>query len=122
MRTINVNKPDDRDKDDNTIVTMDRLGTFTKESVGLYQTVCSLASEAVSFREEESWPANNSSSVSDLTKVRDVLCNSRPNEEIIRQGMCIMDATDFSTLACERYVNGFTIDSVCFLRTASPLT
>ncbi|KAJ7385216.1 hypothetical protein OS493_017595 [Desmophyllum pertusum] len=31
----------------------------------------------------------------DLTKVRDVLYNSRPNEEIIRQGICITDVTDF---------------------------
>ena len=37
--TINVDKPDYGDKDDNATVTMGRLGTFTKESVGLYQTV-----------------------------------------------------------------------------------
>ena len=122
MGTINVDRPDDGDEDDKATVTMGRLGTFTKESVGLYQTMCSLASEAVSFREEKRWLANNSSSVSDLTEVRDVLCNSRPNEEIIRQGTCIMDATDFSTLACERYVNGFTIDTVClkFLEDSKP--
>ena len=120
--TITVDRPDDGDEDDKATVTMGRLGTFTKESVGLYQTMCSLASEAVSFREEERWLANNSSSVSDLTKVRDVLWNSRPNEEVIRQGTCIMDATDFSTLACERYVNGFTIDTVClkFLEDSKP--
>ena len=57
--TIIVGKPDDGDEDDNTAVTMGRLGTFTKEAVGLYQTMCSLASEAVSFREEERWLANN---------------------------------------------------------------
>lgn len=120
--TINVDRPDDGDEDEKATVTMGRLGTFTKESVGLYQTMCRLASEAVSFREEERWLANNSSSVSDLNKVRDVLCNSRPNEEIIRQGTYIMDANDFSTLACERYVNGFTIDTVClkFLEDSKP--
>jgi len=109
--TINVDRPDDGDEDDKATVAMGRLGTFTKESVGLYQTMNSLASEAVSFREER-WLANNSSPVSDLNKVRDVLCNSRPNEEIITQGTYIMDANDFSTLGCERYVNGFTIDTI----------
>lgn len=33
-----------------------------------------------------------------------------------------MDATDFSTLACERYVNGFAIDTICskFLEDSRP--
>lgn len=48
-----------------------------------------------------------------LDKVRDVLNNSKQKEEIIRQGTCIMDASDFSTLACECYVDGFAIDAIC---------
>ena len=49
--------------------------------------------------------------------------HSRPKEEVIRQGTCIMDATDFSTLTCERYVNGFTIDAICskFLEDSKPV-
>ena len=111
--TINVEEPEDGDEDEKATVTMGTLGTFTQESIGLYQTMCSLAAEAVRFREENLWLANGSNSLPDLTKVRAVLCNSRPHEEISRQGTCIMDATDFSTLACERYVNGFTIDVIC---------
>ncbi len=34
---------------------MGRLGTSTQESIGLYQTVCSLAAEAVRLREEKLW-------------------------------------------------------------------
>lgn len=111
--TIDVVEPEDGDEDEKATVTMGTLGTFTQESIGLYQTMCSLAAETVRFREEKLWLANSSNSLTDLTKVRAVLCNSRPREEIIRQGTCIMDATDFSTLACERYVNGFTIDTIC---------
>ena len=34
-----------------------------------------------------------------------------------------MDATDFSTLGCERYINGFTIDTMCmkFLEESKPI-
>lgn len=46
--------------------------------------MCSLVLEVVSLREEERWFVNNSSFVLDFNKVRDVLCNFRFNEEIIR--------------------------------------
>ena len=56
-------------------------------------------------------------------EVREGLLNSRPKEEIIRQGTCIVDATDFSTLPCERYVSGFAKDAICskFLEDSKPV-
>lgn len=65
------------------------------------------------LREEQCWFAKSKETILDLAKVKDVLYNSRPNEVIIRQGTCIMDGTDLSILACERYVTCFTIDTVC---------
>ena len=117
---IDVDRPNDDDEE--ATVTMGGLGTFTEESVYVFQTMCSLASEAIRVREEQCWFAKSRETVPGLTKVEDALYNSRPKEEIIRQGVCIMDATDFSTLACERYVNGFTMDTVClkFLEESRP--
>ena len=116
---IDVDRPIDNDE---ATVTMGALGTFTKESVNVFQTMCSLASEATRVKEEQCWLAKSRETIPDLTKVEAILYNSRPKEEIIRQGVCIMDATDFSTLACERYVNGFTIDTIClkFLEESRP--
>ena len=114
----------DDDCDDKAIVTLGRLGTFSKESVGVFQTMCTVASMAARVREEQRWFSNGNRSLpGHLDEVRDVLLNSRPKEEIIRQGTCIMDATDFSTLACERYVNGFAIDTICskFLEDSKPV-
>ena len=106
----------DDDCDDKAAVKLGRLGTFSMESVGVFQTMCTVASMAARVREEQRWFSNdNCRSVppGHLDEVRDVLLNSRPKEEVIRQGTCIMDATDFSTLACERYVNGFAINTIC---------
>lgn len=117
---IDVDRPNDDDEE--ATVTMGGLGTFTEESVYVFQTMCSLASEAIRVREDQCWFAKSRETVPGFTKVEDALYNSRPKEEIIRQGVCIMDATDFSTLACERYVYGFTIDTVCltFLEESRP--
>lgn len=49
----------------------------------------------------------------DATAIGTILKESCPQDEILRQGSCIMDTRDFSTLACERYVTGFTIDVIC---------
>ena len=117
-----VDIDDDGNEEDQATVTIGTLGTFTKDFLHVLQTMCSLASEAVRVREEQLWLSKNSKSLPDLNNVRDALLNSRPKEEIIRQGTCIMDATDFSTLACERYVNSFAIDTVCmkFLEESKP--
>ena len=55
-------------------------------------------------------------------KVSELLLTSRPNDEILRHGNFIMDVSDFGTLACERYVYGFTIDviSLKLLARSSP--
>ena len=63
------------------------------------------------IREEEKWLAKGNNVLLALTSVRDVLHNSRPNDKVLEQGMCIMDVSS-AHFACEQYVNGFTIDNV----------
>jgi len=111
--TTKSGEGDDVDIEDKVAVTIGSLGTFTQESVQVFQTMCNLAKEAVKIREEEKWLAKGNDVLLDLTSVRDLLLNSRPNDEVLKQGMSIMDVSDFSALACERYVSGFTIDTVC---------
>ena len=123
MGPIDVDSDDD-DCDDKATVTLGHIGTFSKESVDLFRTMCTLASVTARVREEQRWLSKDDKSLpGHLSEVRDVLLNSRLKEEIIRQGTCIMDATDFSTLACERYFTGFAIDAICskFLEDSKPV-
>ena len=89
------------------------LGLFTMESLQYFQNMCSLASEATKVREEQVWLSQTIENTPDTTAVKELLFNSKPQDEVLALGMCIMDVSDFSTLACERYVNGFTIDVTC---------
>ena len=123
MGPIDVDSDVD-DCDDKATVTLGHIGTFSKESVDIFQTMCIPASVTARVHEEQRCFSKHDRSLpGHLSEVRDVLLNSRPKEEVIRQGTCIMDATDFSTLTCERYVNGFTIDAICskFLEDSKPV-
>ena len=59
------------------------------------------------------WLSLEKENLSVINKIQDILENSRPHDEILRQGFFIIDVHDFSTLACKRCVNGLIIDAVC---------
>lgn len=61
-------------------------------------------------KEQESF---SQASLLDMTNVKAFLLNGKPPDEVLRQGQFIMDVSDYSTLACEGYLNGFTIDTLC---------
>ena len=88
------------------------LGCYTIQSAKVFAKMCALASEAPQLKEELRWLSENPQSP-ETVKVREVLENSRPNDVVLQQGHSIMDVKDFSTLACERYVNSFAIDTIC---------
>ena len=69
-----------------------------------------LSSEAARITEEKRWLSQPC--VPDVTKVKELLLNARPHDEVIRHGQFLMDVSDLSTLACERYINGFSIDVI----------
>ena len=99
--------------DDKGSVVIGSLGTFSKESVRVFETMCTLAVEAENVRKEKAWLSITKNNDPDVTMIKAVLWNSRPREEVLTMGACMMDVSDFSTLACEHYVNGFTIDTIC---------
>ena len=111
-RTVNVTDSDSDDEwTDEVTVKIGRLGTFTRKSLQIFQSMCKLSRDADSISKEQNWLAKTT--VPDVNTLKAFLLNGRPNDKVLRQGQFIMDVSDFSTLACERYVNGFTIDAVC---------
>ena len=111
-RTVNVTDSDTDDEwTDEVTVRVGRLGTFTRKSLQIFQSMCKLCQDADSISKEQNWLA--AATVLDVDHLKAFLLNARPNDEVLRQGQFIIDVSDFSTLACERYVNGFAIDAVC---------
>jgi len=101
---------DSDDEGNEVAITTGRLGTYTKKSLQVFQKMCNLSSEAARINEEKRWLSEPCDP--DVTKVRELLLNARPHDEVIRHGQFLMDVSDLSTLACERYVNGFSIDVI----------
>ena len=95
------------------LVNLGRIGCFTKKGVQVFQTMCRLSSEARRVSEETKW-LSQTPSVPGVSLIKELLFNRRPHDEVTRHRDFILDVSDFSTLACERYVNGFAIDVVSF--------
>ena len=69
--------PIDVDSDDKATVTLGHLGTFLKESVDIFQTMCTLASVTTPVRSEQRWFLQDDRSLpGHLTEVTNVLLNS----------------------------------------------
>ena len=78
----------------------------------VFEKMCTLASDATNLREELHWLSQATQS-QEIVRVKDVLKNFKPHDLILQQGQSIMDVSDFCSLACERYVNSFAIDTIC---------
>jgi len=113
MLTVNNCRVNDGDDSSETLVRVGKLGTFTLASMKIFQNMCTLQSDAVKLQQERNWLSQEKENLSVINKIQDILENSRPHDEMLRQGSFIIDVHDFSTLASKRYVNGFTIDTVC---------
>lgn len=70
------------------------LGTFSSESVRVFEKMCTLAEEAKSMQKEKAWLSTTKKNHPDMSTVKDVLWNSRPNEEVLKVGKSIMDVSD----------------------------
>ena len=101
---------DSDDEGNEVAVRTGTLGTYTKKSLQVFKKMCNLSSEAARINEEKRWLSQ--ACVLDVTKVKELLLNARPHDEVIRHGQFLMDVSDLSTLACERYINGFSIDVI----------
>jgi len=104
---------DSGDEDENEVaVTIGKLGIYTRTSVRVFEKMCMLSSESAKVNAEKRWLSQPSAQ--DVSKVKEILLNERPSDEVLRHGQFVIDSSGFSMLACERYVNGFTIDVVSF--------
>ena len=75
--------------------------------------MCRLSTETGKVNEERKW-LSQTTFVPGVSMVEELLLNTRSQDEVSRYRDFILDVSDFSTLACERYVNGFTIDVFSF--------
>ena len=108
-----VTVPDIDSDDEETEVTVKigTLGTFTWKALELFQNMCRLSQDASDINKEQKWLAQTS--VLDVRKVKAFLLNAKPHDKVLRQDQFFIDVAVYSTLACERYVNGFAIDALC---------
>jgi hypothetical protein len=90
-------------------VQMGVLGRFNYNSLEICQAFCKTANIKKKVIAEITWLNDNKND----NTIKDVLLSLRPNEEFLRSGYMFMDAADFSNLACERYVDGYSIDISC---------
>ena len=88
-------------------VRIGRLSSYTTKSLQVFQSMCQLSAEATRINEERRW-------LSDTPDVAKFLTNARPHNKVVRHGQFLVDVSDFSSQACERYVNGFSIDVLSF--------
>lgn len=65
------------------------LGTYTKKSLQVFKKMCNLSSEAARINEEKRWLSQ--ACVLDVTKVKELLLNARPHDEVIRHGQFLMN-------------------------------
>ena len=56
-----------------------------------------------------------------INEIRALLFDSKPQEEILRIGDVMVDAEDLSTLAGERYISDFMIDTACLRYSEQPM-
>lgn len=103
----------DSEGEDEVLVNLGRIGCYTKKGIQVFQTMCRLSSEAGKVNEERTW-LSQTPSVPGVSMIKKLLFNRRPHDEVISHREFILDVSDFSTLACERYLNGFAIDVVSF--------
>jgi len=93
-------------------VKIGHLGCYNLASLKVFEKMCALESDASNLRQEICW-LSQTPEAQNTAGIKDALNNARLNDVILQQGQSIMDLSDFCTLACERYVNSFAIDTTC---------
>ena len=96
----------------NKVVKLGHLGCYNSASLKVFEKMCALESDASNLRQEICW-LSQTPEAQTTAKIKDALINSMLHDVILQQGQSIMDLSDFCTLACERYVNSFAIDTTC---------
>ena len=96
----------------NNVVKIGHLGCYNLTSLKVFEKMCAIESDASNLRQEIRW-LSQTPEAQDTVGIKSVLLNSRLQEMILKHGRSMMDVSDFCTLACERYVNSFAIDTTC---------
>ena len=68
------------------LVRVVKLGTFTLVSMKIFQNMCTLQSDAVKLQQERNWLSQEKENLPVINKIQDILENSRPHDEILKEG------------------------------------
>jgi len=94
----------------NKVVKLGHLGCYNLASLKVFEKMCALESDASNLRQVICW-LSQTPEAQNTAGIIDALINSMLRDVILQQGQSIMDLSDFCTLACERDVNSFAIDT-----------
>ena len=94
----------------NEVVKISHLGCYNLASLKVFEKICALESDASNLRQEICW-LSQTPGAQNTAGIKDALINARLHDVILQQGQSMMDLSDFCTLACERYVTRFAIDT-----------
>lgn len=113
-----VNEATDEESDDEDIeaaVKFGDLGIFDVNTLDIWTKASKAATIKLKVQEEENWLRSTSSTLTphQIDEIKAMLFESRPQQVILQIGDMLVDAEDLSTLAAERYLNGFVIDGAC---------
>ena len=115
-RVVNEASGEDSDDEDlDTAVKFGDLGVFDSRALDIWMKASRAAFIKVRVQEEVNWLNGTISTLTpqQINAIRSLLFDSEPQEEILKIGDVIVDTNDLSTLAAERYLNGFVIDAAC---------
>lgn len=113
-----VNESTDEESDDEDVeaaVKFGDLGIFDISAIDIWDKASKAATIKLKVHEEENWLRSTKSTLTpqQIDEIKAMLFESKPQQEILQIGDIIVDAEDLSTLAAERYLNGFVIDGAC---------
>lgn len=114
------NESTDEESDDEDVeaaVKFGDLGIFDISALDIWNKASKAATIKLKVQEEENWLRSIRSTLTpqQIDEIKAILFESKPQQEILQIGdiPVLVDAEDLSTLAAERYLNGFVIDGAC---------
>ena len=92
-------------------------GTYHKSVIDLWRKACHASDIKHEVNTEIQWLTNlrtlDNVDPGHINEVQSLLLGSRPNQVLLTLCGMSMDAIDYSTLACERYITGYCINVTC---------
>ena len=94
-------------------VNIGSFGCFTRNEIDTLSKFCEVQNVKMEIRAEDSWLLlDDNLTDAENNSIRDVLWNSKSHQTLLKSGPKSIDLQSFTTLAEERYIDNFVIDTV----------